>query len=154
MRETRMSMTRSIGSRRSRGLIPAKPRAAIDATGFETRRVRAYFGMRRQGSGRRRRCWPKLTAVVHAASHVIPGATIGGRAGPGLARLHPGHAPSRAGFASFPCLDERRPLIVTMRNVASREMLYCASSSGAHFDQRQKALRGHANIVEAIIANA
>jgi hypothetical protein len=50
--------------------------------------------------------------------------------------------------------DERRPLIVTMRNVASREMLYCASSSGAHFDQRQKALRGHANIVEAIIANA
>jgi hypothetical protein len=50
--------------------------------------------------------------------------------------------------------DERRPLIVTMRNVASREMLYCASSSGAHFDQRQKALRGHVNIVEAIIANA
>jgi hypothetical protein len=50
--------------------------------------------------------------------------------------------------------DERRPLIVTMRNVASREMLYCASSSGSHFDQRQKALRGHANVVEAIIANA
>ena len=49
---------------------------------------------------------------------------------------------------------ERRPLIVTMRNVASREMLYCASSSGAHFDQRQKALRGHGNVVEAIIANA
>ncbi len=50
--------------------------------------------------------------------------------------------------------DERRPLIVTMRNVASREMLYCASSSGAHFDERQKALRGHANIVDAIVANA
>jgi type IV secretion system protein TrbE len=50
--------------------------------------------------------------------------------------------------------DERRPLIVTMRNVASREMLYCASSSGVHFDDRQKALRGHANVVEAIIANA
>jgi len=49
---------------------------------------------------------------------------------------------------------ERRPLIVTMRNVASREMLYCASSSGAHFDQRQKALRGHGNVVEAIIATA
>lgn len=50
--------------------------------------------------------------------------------------------------------DERRPLIVTMRNIASREMLYCASSSGAHFDQREEALRNHGNIVEAIIANA
>lgn len=50
--------------------------------------------------------------------------------------------------------DERRPLIVTMRNVASREMLYCASSSGAHFDQREKALRGNGNVVDAIIANA
>ena len=50
--------------------------------------------------------------------------------------------------------DERRPMIVTMRNVASREMLYCASSSGTHFDERQKALRGHADVVAAIIANA
>jgi hypothetical protein len=50
--------------------------------------------------------------------------------------------------------DERRPLIVTMRNVASREMLYCASSAGAHFDERQKALRGTNDIVETIIANA
>ena len=41
-----------------------------------------------------------------------------------------------------------------MRNVASREMLYCASSSGAHFDERQKALSGHTNVVEAIVANA
>jgi type IV secretion system protein TrbE len=50
--------------------------------------------------------------------------------------------------------DERRPLIVTMRNVASREMLYCAASSGAHFDERQKALRQHGDVVEAIIAHA
>jgi hypothetical protein len=41
-----------------------------------------------------------------------------------------------------------------MRNVASREMLYCASSAGAHFDERQKALRGTNDIVETIIANA
>jgi hypothetical protein len=41
-----------------------------------------------------------------------------------------------------------------MRNIASREMLYCASSSGAHFDQREKALRGHGSVVDAIIANA
>jgi hypothetical protein len=50
--------------------------------------------------------------------------------------------------------DERRPVIVSMRNVASREMLYCASSSGSHFDERQKALKGHPDVVEAIIANA
>lgn len=50
--------------------------------------------------------------------------------------------------------DERRPLIVTMRNVASRELLYCASSSGAHYDQRARELKGHDNIVDAIIANA
>jgi type IV secretion system protein TrbE len=50
--------------------------------------------------------------------------------------------------------DERRPLIVTMRNVASREMLYCASSSGAHHDQRAKEIKGHANVVDAIVANA
>ena len=50
--------------------------------------------------------------------------------------------------------DERRPMIVTMRNVASREMLYCASSSGAHYDQREKELRAYPNVVEGIIANA
>ena len=50
--------------------------------------------------------------------------------------------------------DERRPLIVTMRNVASREMLYCASSSGAHFDQREAALRQRGDVLETIIANA
>ena len=50
--------------------------------------------------------------------------------------------------------DERRPLIVTMRNVASRELLYCASSSGAHYDQRARELKTHANVVDGIIANA
>ena len=50
--------------------------------------------------------------------------------------------------------DERRPMIVTMRNVASREMLYCASSSGAHFDQRAKELKGCGNVVDGIVANA
>ncbi|ACB74485.1 hypothetical protein [Opitutus terrae] len=50
--------------------------------------------------------------------------------------------------------DERRPMIVTMRNVASREMLYCASSSGAHYDQRARELKGYANVVDGIVANA
>lgn len=50
--------------------------------------------------------------------------------------------------------DERRPMIVTMRNAASREMLYCASSSGAHYDQREKELKGYDNVVDGIIAHA
>ncbi len=50
--------------------------------------------------------------------------------------------------------DERRPTIVPMRNVASREMLYCASSSGALYDQRARELKGHKNVVEGIVANA
>jgi type IV secretion system protein TrbE len=50
--------------------------------------------------------------------------------------------------------DERRPMVVTMRNVASREMLYCASSSGAHFDQRAQELKKHGDVVNGIIAHA
>jgi len=52
--------------------------AAVDATGLETRHVSAHFGMRRaNGSGHRQRAWPKLTAVVHAHSHLILGAVPG-----------------------------------------------------------------------------
>jgi Transposase DDE domain len=52
--------------------------AAVDATGLETRRVSACFGMRRaNGAGHRRRAWPKLTAVVHTHSHLVLGATPG-----------------------------------------------------------------------------
>ena len=54
-----------------------EPVAAVDATGFETRHVSAHFGMRRAGSGHRQRAWPKLTAVVHTASHLIAGAVPG-----------------------------------------------------------------------------
>ncbi len=50
--------------------------------------------------------------------------------------------------------DERRPMIVTMRNVASRELLYCAASSGAHHDRRAKELRKFGNIIDGIVANA
>ena len=62
---------------RGRGLIDAAPVAAVDATGLETRHVSAYFGLRRGGEGHRQRAWPKLTAVVHAHSHLIPGAVPG-----------------------------------------------------------------------------
>jgi transposase len=39
--------------------------------------VSAHFGARRAGSGHRQRVWPKLTAVVHTASHLIAGAVPG-----------------------------------------------------------------------------
>jgi transposase len=62
---------------RGRGLIDAAPVAAVDATGLETRHVSAYFGQRRGSEGHRQRAWPKLTAVVHAHSHLILGAVPG-----------------------------------------------------------------------------
>ena len=63
---------------RACGLIDAAPLAAVDATGLETRHVSAYFGIRRaNGAGHRQRAWPKLTAVIHAHSHLILGAMPG-----------------------------------------------------------------------------
>ncbi len=62
---------------RTAGLVDPAPVAAVDATGLETRHMSAYFGMRRAGSGHRQRAWPKLTAVVHVASHLIVGAVPG-----------------------------------------------------------------------------
>jgi hypothetical protein len=60
---------------RARRLIPPKPRAAIDATGYETRHVSRYFAWR---SGRRRqRAWPKLTAVIETRSHLFLSARVG-----------------------------------------------------------------------------
>ena len=61
-------------------MIDAAPVAAVDATGLEARHVSAYFRMRRgeaKRPGRRRRAWPKLTAVVHTRSHLILGAVTG-----------------------------------------------------------------------------
>jgi hypothetical protein len=50
--------------------------------------------------------------------------------------------------------DSGRNLCGTVHNISSREMLYCSSSSGEHFDQRARELRQSANIVEGIIAHA
>jgi len=51
--------------------------ATIDATGLEPRHVSAYFIDRRGPLlGRRRRHWPKLTAVCDTASHLIAGAVV------------------------------------------------------------------------------
>jgi Transposase DDE domain len=59
---------------RARRLIPARPRAAIDATGYVTRHVSRYFAWR---SGRRKqRSWPKLTAVLETRSHLFLSAHV------------------------------------------------------------------------------
>jgi len=50
--------------------------------------------------------------------------------------------------------DSGRNLCGTVHNISSREMLYCSSSSGEHFDQRARELRQSPNIVEGIIAHA
>src|SRR5688500_16559688 len=62
---------------RAAGLVGGEPVAAVDATGLEARHVSAHFGTRRGGIGHRQRAWPKLTAVVHTASHLIVGAVPG-----------------------------------------------------------------------------
>jgi hypothetical protein len=50
--------------------------------------------------------------------------------------------------------DSGRNLCGTAYNISSREMLYCSSSSGEHFDKRARELRQSPNIVEGIIAHA
>jgi type IV secretion system protein TrbE len=50
--------------------------------------------------------------------------------------------------------DSGRNLCGTVHNISSREMLYCSSSSGEHFDKRARELRKSPNIVEGIIAHA
>ena len=70
---------------RDAGLIDAAPVAAVDTTGLEARHVSAYFRMRRgeaRRPGRRRRAWPKLTAVLHTHSHLILAAVTGTTTGP------------------------------------------------------------------------
>ncbi len=56
-------------------LLPPKPRAAVDATGFDGRVVSRYFT---RSAGRRiaQKRWPKLTAVVDTASHLVLAAGV------------------------------------------------------------------------------
>ena len=58
------------------GRLPAKPRAAIDATGLEARHVSRHYYSRAGKRGRRRRRWPKLTAVLDTRTHLILAAVV------------------------------------------------------------------------------
>ena len=48
-------------------------------------------------------------------------------------------------------LFRSRKLIGTVKNVASRELLYAASSDNETFDRRSGALRRHPNVMTAIL---
>jgi hypothetical protein len=48
-------------------------------------------------------------------------------------------------------VDSNRPLCGTAHNITSDEMLYCSSSSGEHFEQRAKQLRGATNVMDGIL---
>jgi hypothetical protein len=63
-----------------RGLIGAKPEAAIDATGLESRHTSQYF-FKRAGRKHSARLWTKLTVVCDTQSHFFTAATV--TVGPG-----------------------------------------------------------------------
>ena len=56
-------------------------------------------------------------------------------------------------FASFTYLhtDAVRPICGTVHNVASSEMLYCSSTTGAHFERRTRELKESSNPVAGIV---
>ncbi|MDX1951087.1 MAG: hypothetical protein SFY81_02820 [Verrucomicrobiota bacterium] len=63
-------------------------------------------------------------------------------------------AGQKFGAFTYVHVDSNRPLCGTIHNIASDEMLYCSSSSGEHFEQRAKDLRGANDVVEGIVAHA
>ncbi len=78
--------------------MDGQPVAAVDATGLETRHMSAHLGARSAGSEHRQQVWPKLTVVVHTASHLIAGAV-------------PGVGPSRGSSDFAPTLRQAAALI-------------------------------------------
>ena len=70
-----------------------------------------------------------------------------------LPEQQPASAQKYAAFTTLH-LDATRPVCGTVNNVVSREMLYCSSSSGEHFDARAKALRAYDDPVQGIVTEA
>jgi hypothetical protein len=56
-------------------MIPGKPRAAIDATGLESRRASRHFYWRVRRPARRS-SWPKLSAVLDTRTHLFLSAVV------------------------------------------------------------------------------
>ena len=65
----------TVSHAKQRGLIPPKPRGAIDATGYETHHASRYY-VWRQGKHRRQKFWPKWTVVLETASHLFLSAHV------------------------------------------------------------------------------
>jgi hypothetical protein len=59
---------------RDGGLIGAKPSAAVDATGLESRHTSRYF-FKRAGRTHNSRLWTKLTVACETGSHFLTAAT-------------------------------------------------------------------------------
>jgi hypothetical protein len=61
---------------KSIGLLPARSRAAIDATGMESRHVSRYYVWRSGQKRHRRFHWPKLTVICDIESHLWTAAFV------------------------------------------------------------------------------
>lgn len=59
----------------------------------------------------------------------------------------------KLGAMTYYHLDAIRPICGTLHNIASPEMLYCSDTSGEHFDERCRELKGHSDIVKGIVTN-
>ena len=68
----------------------------------------------------------------------------------------PEHLPDNNRYSSLTYyhLDAQAPLCGTIQNKVSPEMLYCASSTGADFELRERDLRKAPDIVQGILSNA
>jgi Transposase DDE domain len=115
---------------RAASLVDPAPVAAVDATGLETRHMSAYFGLRRAGLGHRQRAWPKLTAVVHVASHLIVGAV-------------PGVGPSQDSPDFIPAMRQAAALIAFDTALAD---------AGYHAEHNHRLCRDELGLCQAVIA--
>jgi type IV secretion system protein TrbE len=68
----------------------------------------------------------------------------------------PEHQSKGKKFSSFLMVapDTRRPLVGTLRNIASQEVVYCGASDNELFDQRQTALQSYPDVVTGILTEA
>lgn len=78
----------TVAQARSRRLIRPKPRAAVDATGFEAPHTSRYYAWR-AGKRRLHRWGPKLTAVLDTTTHLFLSAVVSRGPGQDSAQFKP-----------------------------------------------------------------